>query len=34
VLRLFQLPAVRELGLSPKWLPVRVAFRAATALPI
>jgi glycosyltransferase involved in cell wall biosynthesis len=34
VLRLFQLPAVRALGPSPKWLAVRVAFRAATTLPI
>jgi len=31
VLRLFELPDVRNLGLSPKWLPVRAAFRAATA---
>jgi glycosyltransferase involved in cell wall biosynthesis len=31
VLRLFELPEVRKLGLSPKWLPVRVAFIAATA---
>ena len=30
VLRLFELPEVRRLGLSPKWLPVRVAFIAAT----
>jgi glycosyltransferase involved in cell wall biosynthesis len=31
VLRLFRLPEVRKLGLSPKWLPVRAAFAAATA---
>jgi glycosyltransferase involved in cell wall biosynthesis len=31
VLRLFHLPEVRALGASPKWLPVRVAFAAATA---
>ena len=31
VLRLFDLPEVRDLGVSPKWLPVRVAFTAATA---
>jgi GT2 family glycosyltransferase len=31
VLRLFDLPDVRDLGVSPKWLPVRVAFTAATA---
>ena len=32
VLRLFELPEVRRLGLSPKWLPIRVAFAiAATA---
>jgi glycosyltransferase involved in cell wall biosynthesis len=30
VLELFDLPDVRHLGLSPKWLPVRVAFTAAT----
>ena len=30
VLRLFDLPDVRGLGLSPRWLPVRVAFAAAT----
>jgi hypothetical protein len=30
VLRLFELPNVRHLGVSPKWLPVRVAFTAAT----
>jgi glycosyltransferase involved in cell wall biosynthesis len=30
VLQLFELPEVRELGVSPKWLPVRVAFTAAT----
>ena len=30
VLRLFRLPDVRERGLSPKWLPVRAAFTAAT----
>jgi hypothetical protein len=29
VLRLFELPEVRRLGLSPKWLPVRVAFSIA-----
>ena len=31
VLRLFDLPEVRKLGVSPKWLPVRAAFTAATA---
>jgi glycosyltransferase involved in cell wall biosynthesis len=31
VLRLFELPEVRVLGVSPKWWPVRVAFTAATA---
>jgi glycosyltransferase involved in cell wall biosynthesis len=31
VLQLFDLPEVRALGTSPKWLPVRVAFTAATA---
>jgi hypothetical protein len=31
VLRLFDLPEVRHLGVSPKWLPVRAAFVAATA---
>jgi glycosyltransferase involved in cell wall biosynthesis len=31
VLRLFDLPEVRKLGISPKWLPVRAAFTAATA---
>jgi glycosyltransferase involved in cell wall biosynthesis len=30
VLRLFDLPEVRALGTSPKWLPVRAAFTAAT----
>jgi glycosyltransferase involved in cell wall biosynthesis len=31
VLRLFELPELRHLGTSPRWLPVRVAFAAATA---
>jgi glycosyltransferase involved in cell wall biosynthesis len=31
VLRLFDLPEVRRLGVSPRWLPVRAAFTAATA---
>ena len=31
VLRLFELPEVRRLGFSPKWLPVRLAFIAVTA---
>jgi glycosyltransferase involved in cell wall biosynthesis len=31
VLRLFELPDVSGLGVSPRWLPVRVAFTAATA---
>jgi glycosyltransferase involved in cell wall biosynthesis len=31
VLRLFELPDVREVGMSPKWLPVRAAFTAATS---
>jgi glycosyltransferase involved in cell wall biosynthesis len=30
VLRLFDLPEIRHLGASPKWLPVRAAFLAAT----
>ena len=30
VLRLFQLPDVHDRGVSPKWLPVRAAFTAAT----
>ena len=30
VLRLFNLPEVRQLGVAPKWLPVRAAFTAAT----
>jgi glycosyltransferase involved in cell wall biosynthesis len=30
VLRLFELPEVRDRGVSPKWLPVRVAFTTAT----
>ena len=30
VLRLFELPEVRDLGVSPKWLPVRAAFTVAT----
>jgi glycosyltransferase involved in cell wall biosynthesis len=33
VLRLFKLPEVSQLGLSPKWMPVRVALTAATAGP-
>jgi glycosyltransferase involved in cell wall biosynthesis len=31
VLRLFELPEIRDLGVSPRWLPVRAAFVAATA---
>jgi hypothetical protein len=31
VLRLFDLPEISHLGPSPRWLPVRVAFTAATA---
>ena len=31
VLRLFELPEVRSLGVSRKWLPVRLALAAATA---
>jgi len=31
ILRLFDLPEIRHLGASPRWLPVRVAFTAATA---
>lgn len=34
VLRLFRLPAVKALGPSPKWLPVRLALTTATALPL
>jgi glycosyltransferase involved in cell wall biosynthesis len=30
ILELFRMPEVRSLGVSPKWLPVRVAFTAAT----
>ena len=30
VLRLFDLPDVRSAGVSPRWLPVRIAFTAAT----
>jgi GT2 family glycosyltransferase len=30
VLRLFDLPEVRHLGVAPKWLPIRAAFAAAT----
>jgi len=33
VLRLFRLPEVRALGLSPKWTPVRAAFTALSAVP-
>jgi glycosyltransferase involved in cell wall biosynthesis len=33
VLRLFGVPEVRKLGVSPRWLPVRTAFVAATAGP-
>jgi hypothetical protein len=33
VMRLFDLPEVRALGPSPKWLPVRAAFTAATLGP-
>jgi glycosyltransferase involved in cell wall biosynthesis len=31
VLGMFDLPAIRDLGVSPKWLPVRAAFVALTA---
>jgi glycosyltransferase involved in cell wall biosynthesis len=31
VLRLFDLPELRDLGPSPRWLPVRIAFAVATA---
>jgi glycosyltransferase involved in cell wall biosynthesis len=34
VLQLFRLPAVKALGPSPKWLPVRLAFTTATAIPL
>jgi hypothetical protein len=34
VLQLFRLPAVRALGPSPKWLPVRLAFTTAAAIPL
>ncbi len=34
VLRLFHLPAVRALGPSPKWLPVRLALTTAAAIPL
>jgi hypothetical protein len=33
VLQLFRLPAVKALGPSPKWLPVRLAFTTAVAIP-
>jgi hypothetical protein len=33
VLRLFDLAAVRALGPSPGWLPVRMAIKAAAAIP-
>ena len=33
VLKLFRLPAVEALPPSPKWLPVRLAFATATAIP-
>jgi glycosyltransferase involved in cell wall biosynthesis len=33
VLRLFELPEVRRLGVAPKWLPVRVVFTAVTIGP-
>jgi len=33
ILQLFQLPEVSSLGASPKWLPVRAAFTAATVGP-
>jgi glycosyltransferase involved in cell wall biosynthesis len=33
VLQLFHLPTVKALGPSPKWLPVRLAFTAASAIP-
>jgi hypothetical protein len=31
VLRMFDLPELRDLGVSPRWLPVRAAFVALTA---
>jgi glycosyltransferase involved in cell wall biosynthesis len=34
VLRLFRLPMVRALGPSPKWLPIRLAFTTAAAIPL
>jgi glycosyltransferase involved in cell wall biosynthesis len=34
VLQLFRLPEVMALGPSPKWLPVRLAFTTATAIPL
>jgi hypothetical protein len=34
VLQLFRLPAVKALGPSPKWLPVRLAFTTAAAIPL
>ena len=34
VLELFRLPAVKALGPSPKWLPVRLAFTTAAAIPL
>jgi glycosyltransferase involved in cell wall biosynthesis len=34
VLQLFNLPAVKALGPSPKWLPVRLAFKTASAIPL
>ena len=34
VLQLFRLPAVKALGPSPKWLPVRLTFATAAAIPL
>ena len=34
VLQLFRLPAVKALGPSPKWLPIRLAFTTAAAIPL
>ena len=34
VLQLFRLPAVKALGPSPKWAPIRLAFTTAVAIPL
>ena len=34
VLQLFRPPAIKALGPSPKWLPIRLAFTTAAAIPL